>query len=89
MDGISLAAPVVERARLWIESFTKATPMGSERVLAVVGIIGLLVMLGGLWAPIYPRPWYVKAARTGGAIVTLVALGLTVLLFILTSVRVV
>ncbi len=89
MDGISLVAPVVERARFWFKVVRKATPMGSERVLGVVGMLGLLVMLGGLWAPAYPRPWYVKAARTGGAIVTLVALVLTALLFVLTSIRVI
>ncbi len=89
MDGTSLVAPVVERAIFRFNRFRKVTPMGSERVLAVIGMFGLLVMFGGLWAPSYPRHWYVKAARTGGAIVTLVALGLTALLLVLTSIRVI
>jgi hypothetical protein len=45
--------------------------MAIERVLAAVGMFALLAMLVGRCAAQYPRPWYVKAARTGGAIVTL------------------
>ncbi len=54
--------------------------MGFERTLGAVGIIALTAMLAGLCASNHPRPWYVKAALTGCAIVTLFALGSTVLL---------
>jgi hypothetical protein len=59
--------------------------MVTERIVAGIGVIALLVMLVGLCASKYPLPWYVKAARTGGAIVMLFALGSTALLLMLGS----
>ena len=61
--------------------------MAIERVLAAVGMFALVVMLVGRCAPEYPRPWYVSAARTGGAIVTLFTFVTTAFLVTLAWIR--
>ncbi len=64
-----------------------ASMVAIERVLAAVGIFAFLATLATSCAPHYPRRWYVNAARTGGAIVTLFSFVTTAFLLALGWIR--